>query len=99
MIVAPHTGHMSPSTPSTTSHEPYLDQLAHLIAEHGVHAFEGDIARLVVRLRAAGHHSPLIGLLADRHAAPVARQRAFGHLVGLLLADRAPVTACATRAA
>lgn len=75
------------------SHDPYLDQLAHLIAEHGVHAFEGDVARLVVRLRAAGHHSPAIGLLADHRAAPVARQRAFGHVVGLLLDDHARTAA------
>ena len=78
--------------------EPYLTQLAHLIAEHGVHPFEGDIARFVVRLRAVGHHSPvisaLVGILSDRSAAPVARERAFGHLLCIVLdgATRGPLT-------
>ncbi len=73
--------HMSPSRIL----EPYLDQLAHLIADHGIQAFESDIARLVVRLRATGHHGPLIAVLADKHAAGVARERAFGQLLGLLV--------------
>ncbi len=78
--------------------EPYLAQLAHLIAEHGVHAFEGDIARFIVRLRAVGHHSPamsaLLGILSDRSAAPVARERAFGHLLCIVLdgTTRGPLT-------
>lgn len=64
--------------------DPYLDQLAHLIDAYGITAFEGDIARLVVRLRAAGHCSPVVDVLADRTAAPVVRERAFGEAVGLL---------------
>jgi hypothetical protein len=82
MFPAAHTGHMSPSTPAT---DPYLDQLAHLIAAHGIGAFETDISRLVVRLRAAGLRCPTVDLLADKHAPGVARERAFGLLVGLLL--------------
>jgi hypothetical protein len=65
--------------------EPYLDQLAHLIADQGIQAFESDIARLVVRLRAAGHHGPIVAALSDRHAADVVRERAFGQLLCLLL--------------
>ncbi len=94
---------MSP-TPAVTARplEPYLAQLAHLIAEHGVHAFEGDIARFVVRLRAVGHHSPavsaLLGVLSDRTAAPVARERAFGHLLCNVLdgTTRGPLTQATT---
>jgi hypothetical protein len=59
-----------------------------LIADHGIGSFESDIARLVVRLRAAG----------------VARERAFGLLVGLLLdadakIDRATSSSTTARAA
>ena len=74
-----HSGRMTPAP------DPYLDQLAHLIADHGIAAFESDIARLVVRLRAAGFRCPTVDLLADQHAPRVARERAFGLLVGLLL--------------
>ena len=101
--------HMSP-TPAFTAPadvtarplEPYLAQLAHLIAEHGVHAFEGDIARFVVRLRAVGDHSPavsaLLAVLSDRSAAPVARERAFGHLLCIVLdgTTRGPLTQTAS---
>jgi hypothetical protein len=73
---------MSPSTPAT---DPYLDQLAHLIAEHGIGVFETDITRLVVRLRAAGFGCPTVDLLADKRAPGIVRERAFGLLVGLLL--------------
>lgn len=61
--------------------EPYLDLLAHLVAEHGIEQFGGDVARLVVRLRATGITGPLVGLLADRTAPAVARERALGHLL------------------
>ncbi len=64
--------------------EPYLDQLAHLIADHGIGAFESDIARLVVRLRVDGHGGPLLTVLADKQAAPVARERALGQLLSQL---------------
>ncbi|TPW14625.1 MAG: hypothetical protein FD127_1295 [Acidimicrobiaceae bacterium] len=60
----------------------YLDDLAHLIARNGIGAFESDIARLVVRLRAAGIGGPCTDVLGDRHAAAVVRERAFGHLIG-----------------
>jgi len=65
------------------TYEPYLDQLAHLIADHGIGAFESDIARFVVRLRAGGHCGPLLTVLADKVAAPVVRERAFGQLLSL----------------
>ena len=88
MFSGAHTEHMSPTSlrpfPATGAHEPYLDQLAHLVAEHGITSFESDIARLVVRLRAAGLRCSLVDLLADRHAAPVARERALGTLLTLL---------------
>ena len=74
---------MSPSS------DPYLDHLAHLIADHGIGSFETDISRLVVRLRAAGFRCPTVDLLADKHAPGVARERAFGLLLGLLLDDDA----------
>ncbi|MCB0999768.1 MAG: hypothetical protein R2713_09725 [Ilumatobacteraceae bacterium] len=74
----------APATRLVPTGERYLDQLAHLVAEHGVAAFEGDIARLVVRLRAHGLCSPLVTLLADRDAPPIARERALGHLLGRL---------------
>ncbi len=74
----------------TAHHDPYLDQLAHLVAEHGVSGFEGDIARLVVRLRAAGLGGPLVDVLADRTAPTVARVRAFGILLCRLARVRCP---------
>jgi hypothetical protein len=92
MFQPAHTGHMSPSTPAT---DPYLDQLAHLIAEHGIGSFESDIARLVVRLRAAGLRCSTVDLLADKHAPGVARERAFGLLLGLLLDPARTVTTSA----
>lgn len=84
---------MSPTSfrplPVAGAIEPYLDHLAHLVADHGITAFESDIARLVVRLRAAGYHCPLVDLLADQHAPAVVRERAFGTLLPLLIADPA----------
>jgi len=74
----------APTTRLAPTGERYLDQLAHLVAEHGVAAFEGDIARLVVRLRAQGVCSPLVTLLADHDASPIARERALGHLLARL---------------
>ncbi|MCX6521761.1 MAG: hypothetical protein NTZ21_13965 [Actinobacteria bacterium] len=79
-------------SPSTLATDPYLDQLAHLIADHGIGSFESDISRLVVRLRAAGLRCPTVDLLADKRAPGVARERAFGMLVGLLLDDRTTAT-------
>jgi hypothetical protein len=64
--------------------DPYLDQLAHLIAENGISQYESDIARLVVRLRSVGHTGSMVDLLGDHSAAPVARERAFGTLIGQL---------------
>ncbi|MFN8023562.1 MAG: hypothetical protein U0Q03_18680 [Acidimicrobiales bacterium] len=70
--------------PSGAALEPYLDQLAHLVAEHGLAPFEGDVARLVVRLHAAGHTGPAVDVLADRNAPTVARERALGVALALL---------------
>jgi hypothetical protein len=93
MTTEAHTDHMSPTSlrpfPTSEAIEPYLDQLAHLVAEHGIAAFESDIARLVVRLRAAGHHGPMVDLLSDKHARAIARERAFGVLVARLVDDAA----------
>jgi hypothetical protein len=93
MTTGAHTVHMSPTSlrplPVSGATEPYLDQLAHLVAEHGITEFEGDIARLVVRLRAAGLRCPTVDLLADKHASPIARERAFGVLLGLLMRHEA----------
>ncbi len=76
--------------------DPYLDRLAHLVAAHGIEAFESDIARLVVRLRAAGHCGTIVDLLADHHAPAVARERALGEALGLLARPAArPRTAVA----
>ena len=68
----------------------------HLVADHGITSFESDIARLVVRLRARGIHSPLATLLADHAASPVVRERALGELLCRLEAVEA---ATAERAA
>jgi hypothetical protein len=46
-------------------------------------------------LRAAGLRCPTVDLLADKHAPGVARERAFGLLVGLLL-DKDARTAATT---
>ncbi len=75
-----------------------------MIADHGIGSFESDIARLVVRLRAAGLRCSTVDLLADKHAPGVARERAFGLLVGLLLdadakIDRATSSSTTARAA
>lgn len=70
--------------------DPYLDHLAHLIAVNGIVQYESDIARLVVRLRSLGHTGSLVDLLGDHQAAPIARERAFGVLVGQLA--RGPAT-------
>lgn len=92
---------MSPTSlrpfPASGATEPYLDQLAHLVAEHGIAEFESDIARLVVRLRAAGFRCPTVDLLADKHAPSIARERAFGVLVALLVDDVARHHTGATR--
>lgn len=68
----------------THRNDPYLDQLAHLIALNGITVYESDIARLAVRLRSLGHTDSLVDLLADHAASPIARERAFGNLVGQL---------------
>jgi len=72
--------------------DPYLQQLVHLVADHGITSFESDIARLVVRLRARGIHSPLATLLADHAASPVVRERALGELLCRLEAVEAATT-------
>jgi hypothetical protein len=92
---------MSPSLVSTSTailsaagaRDPYLRQLVHLVADHGITAFEGDVARLAVRLRARGITSPLVTLLADHGAAPVARERALGELLCRLEAVETASTA------
>ncbi|MGD9998907.1 MAG: hypothetical protein AB7L17_10940 [Ilumatobacteraceae bacterium] len=69
---------------ATTNTDPYLHDLAHLIAANGIEEYETDIARLVVRLRSLGLDSSLVHLLGDHDAPSVARERAFGILVGRL---------------
>jgi hypothetical protein len=71
-------------TTSAAATDPSLHDLAHLIADHGIHQYESDVARLVVRLRSQGHGGSLTDLLADRSAAAIIRERAFGTLVGQL---------------
>lgn len=66
------------------SPDPYLNDLAHLIATNGIGTYESDIARLGVRLRSQGHGGALAELLVDHSAPPIARERAFGVLVGQL---------------
>jgi hypothetical protein len=68
----------------STSTAPTLDDLAHFIAADGIRQHEADIASLVVRLRSLGYDGSLTDLLADRGAAPIARERSFGILVGEL---------------
>ncbi|MBI5089151.1 MAG: hypothetical protein HZB15_09920 [Actinobacteria bacterium] len=68
----------------STSTDPYLHDLTHLIAAHGIAAYESDVARFVVRQRSLGHDGSLTDLLADRDASAIARERAFGTLVGQL---------------
>lgn len=75
--------------------DPYLDQLAHLIERNGIVQYESDIARLVVRLRSVGQTGSLVELLGDHSAAPIARERAFGTLVGQLARGPAPAPAVA----
>jgi hypothetical protein len=72
---------------TTASPDRYLNDLAFLIAEHGITGFESDIARLVVRLRSGGHVGPLTDLLLDKSASPPARERALGKLIGVLQDD------------
>jgi hypothetical protein len=72
---------------STVRLDPYLRDLGFLVAEHGIAAFEGDVARLAVRLRAAGFCGPLVDLLTDGSAPSVARERALGTAIGALLND------------
>jgi hypothetical protein len=67
--------------------DPYLRDLGFLVAEHGLGEFESDIARLIVRLRAARHCGTLIDLLADHTAPSQARERALGSLIGVLQRD------------
>jgi hypothetical protein len=86
---------MSPSLATTSlagAGDPYLQQLVHLVADHGITSFESDVARLVVRLRARGIHSPLATLLADHAASPVVRERALGELLCRLEAVEAATT-------
>jgi hypothetical protein len=73
------------SAPVVTALHPDLTRLTHLVADHGIRSFESDIARLVVRLRASGMQDRLIGLLGDRTAAPVVRERALGVLASRFL--------------
>lgn len=83
------------TTNNNNSTDPYLDDLAHLIATNGIGLYESDIARLVVRCRALGlDRGPdrgLVELLADHAASAIVRERAFGVLVGHLA--RGPATA------
>jgi hypothetical protein len=69
---------------STVRLDPYLQDLGFLVAEHGIRAFEGDIARLAVRLRAAGFCGRLVDLLTDGTAPAIARERALGTAIGAL---------------
>lgn len=71
-------------TSASTSTDPYLDDLAHLIAANGIGLYESDIARLVVRFRAHGLDRGLVDLLADHATSTIVRERAFGVLVGHL---------------
>ena len=71
----------SAATPRT---DPYLHDLAHLVAANGIEQYESDVARLVVRLRSLGQGGTLTELLGDRTAPSVARERAFGVLIGRL---------------
>jgi hypothetical protein len=87
---------MSSNSPSTYveaslegSLETSLNDLAHLIARDGIEAFESDIAQLVERLRTCrpvdrDRHEVLVQLLSDHSSPAVARERAFGALVGPL---------------
>jgi hypothetical protein len=93
----PYRDHMSLTTlpahtlPAHTG--PSLDDLAHLIATNGIERYESDIARLVVRLRADGVDLVLTDLLADPSAPGIARERAYGVLVGQLARGPAERTA------
>ena len=73
-----------PASPARSNTDPYLHDLAHLIAANGIGQYESDIARLVVRLRSHGHSGSFTDLLADRSASAIVRERAFGALVGQL---------------
>jgi hypothetical protein len=79
----------SPSTYLEGSLEASLNDLAHLIVRDGIEAFESDIAQLVERLRTCrpvdrDRHEVLVQLLSDHSSPAVARERAFGALVGPL---------------
>ncbi len=87
------------STTTTTGQDQYLDDLAHLIARDGIGGFESDVARLVVRLRSAGHGGTITDVLADRDESSAARERAFGMLVGQLARSPAHRTRSADAAA
>jgi hypothetical protein len=77
---------------SAAAFDPYLDDLAHLICSHGIEHFEGDVARLAVRLHAAGQSPSLIALLIDQQASSISRERAFGNLVAALATASSPLS-------
>ncbi len=58
----------------------HLDDIAYLIANDGITAHEFAVDETVARFARAGLRPTLIALLADKNAAPVARERAFGTL-------------------
>jgi hypothetical protein len=67
----------------------HLDRLAHRIAQDGMTAHEAAV-ELVVRQAAAFGIAPTpVGILADRTAPPVARERAFARVVAALERERA----------
>jgi hypothetical protein len=67
-----------------------VDQLSERISTYGLAASERQLEQFARRLMAAGEIPHLTGLMLDREAAPVVRERAFARAAVSLRNTRAP---------
>lgn len=65
-----------------------LDDLARRIARDGIAAHEAAVARIVRQAAAFGVAPTPVGVLGDRAAPPVTRERAFARVVAALERER-----------
>lgn len=72
-----------------------LTRLAHQIARDGLTAHEASIARVVRQATTFGVAPTPVGILGDRTAPPVTRERAFARVVAALERERASTFAVA----
>jgi hypothetical protein len=67
----------------------HLDRLAHRIARDGITAHEAAVARVVRQAATFGLAPTRVGVLGDRTAPAVTRERAFARVIAALERERA----------